>query len=154
MIIGHEPRDVTWLMSILERADPWVFESLCAGALPYVGFDYAEATKGSDDHGVDILALRGQEHWAIQCKRWTPNRYVDTSAVKQVISGALYYGCTHAAVLTTTLFSPKAEDLAEQYNIYLWDRYQLYYLIESQVNAMRAALGWSYYSVEEHPQGF
>lgn len=134
MTLDKESVNVQAVMAFLENMDPWDFEYLCAQSLLPCGFDRAEVTPGSNDYGVDILAQRGQEIWAIQCKRWKSNRYVDTSAVEQVFQGAHHYGCTHAAVLTTTLFTDLTRLYAQQRGVHCWDRYQLYYIVHAALH--------------------
>ena len=74
MVLGAESVNVQAIMAYLENMDPWDFESLCAQALCHYGFDSAEVTPGSNDHGVDFLGGRGEESWPLLCKRGTPPR--------------------------------------------------------------------------------
>lgn len=134
MKLEPESINVQLVMSFLENMDPWEFEHLCAQSLLRCGFQWTKVTPGSNDHGVDVLAQRGDELWAIQCKRWTPTRYVDMSAVRQAFEGAHYYGCTHGAVLSTSLFTDLTKAYAAQLGIHLWDRYQLYYIVHAALH--------------------
>lgn len=131
MTLEYDPWNVQLVMSFIENMDPWGFEHLCAQCLNRNGYSLAQVTPGSNDYGVDIIAVRGEEKWAFQCKRWKSNRYVDMSAVHQVYKGCHIYGCTHAAVITTTLFTDLTRVQAQQLGVHLWDRYQLYYLVHA-----------------------
>ncbi len=125
----QEPWNVAVYMDYVCNMGPWDFEKLCAQALQYRGWDWAGATPGSGDHGVDIIAQRGHARWAIQCKRYDLRHKVGEEVVKSLWRGAHIWGCTHAAILTTSFFTPQAQYIAPSYGVELWDRYQLYYLL-------------------------
>lgn len=126
-----EPWNVTVYMNYVENMDPWDFEKLCAQALLSCGFQTSGVTPGSGDHGVDIIACRGAEKWAIQCKRYSPPRRVGDNVVETLWRGAHIWGCTHAAILSTTYYTPQAMYVAPRYGVELWDRMQLYYLLQA-----------------------
>lgn len=128
-----EPWNVTAYMAYAQTMDPWDFEKLCAEALLQNGFQQAITTPGSGDYGVDIIAQRGNECWAIQCKRYTPPRRVGEDVVKTLWRGAHIWGCTHAAILSTTFYTPQAQYIAPTYGVELWDRYKLYYLLHAAI---------------------
>ena len=130
MTLEQEPVNVQVVMAFLENMDPWAFEHLCAQSLIHNGFDGTRVTPGSGDYGVDIIASRGNERWAVQCKRYTPTRYAGNNGIQEVYTGAHYYGCTHAAVMTTTLFTDLSKAIAHSLGVYLWDRYTLYYMVQ------------------------
>jgi len=98
------------------------FEHFCADLLLKNGFT-AEATSGSGDHGVDILAEKDGITYAIQCKRQSSN--VGNKAVQEIYSGRTFYGKNIGAVLTNQYFTSSAKEAAERTGIVLWDRGQL-----------------------------
>lgn len=96
------------------------FEAWCAGVLRRNGFYNVSVTKGSGDQGVDIIAWRNNEKYAIQCKRYT-NR-VGNKPVQEVYTGMTIYGCSRAIVITNSFFTQGAIDAARATGVELWDR--------------------------------
>lgn len=130
-----EPWNVSVYMDYVCNMDPWDFEKLCAEALRYYGFTSIAVTPGSGDYGVDVIAHREYQRWAIQCKRYAPTRRVGESVVETVWRGAHIWNCTHAAILTTSTFTPQAQFVAPKYGVELWDRLQLYYLLHHSLRS-------------------
>ena len=96
------------------------FEYLCAELLKRQGFSQVQVTRGSGDQGVDILAQKGNQKYAIQCKRYSSP--LGNSPVQEVYTGKVFYGCDVAAVLTNQYFTSSAKSLAEKTGVLLWDR--------------------------------
>ncbi|MCR4707783.1 MAG: restriction endonuclease [Clostridiales bacterium] len=95
------------------------FEAYCARVLRSSGFRHVELTPAGGDQGVDILAVRGGESWAVQCKNYSGA--VGNFAVQEVAAGQVYYGCDRAAVLCPGSFTRAARELAEANGVDLWD---------------------------------
>ncbi len=95
------------------------YEERCARRLRRCGFGRVTLTKGSGDQGVDILARRKGERYAIQCKYYA--RPVGNRAVQEAFAGAKYYGCDRAVVLTNSTFTAAAEELADSTGVLLWE---------------------------------
>ena len=95
------------------------FEAYCARVLRSNGFRHVELTPQGGDQGVDILAVRGGESWAVQCKNYSGA--VGNFAVQEVAAGQAYYGCDRAAVLCPGSFTRAAWELAEANRVNLWD---------------------------------
>lgn len=100
------------------------FEAFCADILKENHFENIQMTPASGDHGVDLVAWRVNRKFAIQCKRYT--RTVGNKAVQEVHAGRKLYACSEAAVLTSSYFSPQAEEEASELGVMLWDRDKLY----------------------------
>ena len=96
------------------------FEHYCAELLQRNGFTEVEVTKASGDFGVDVLAKKDGVSYAIQCKCYKDT--VGNHAVQEALSGAQYYHCMVAAVMTNNYFTPAAIETAEKTNVLLWDR--------------------------------
>lgn len=103
------------------------FESLMKTVLENNGFKDVEVTKSSGDFGVDIIALKDQIKYAIQCKKYSSP--VGISAVQEVIGSKSLYDCHVAVVLTNNTFTSSAKVLAEKNNVLLWDRAKLIELL-------------------------
>ena len=67
-------------------------------------------TQGGADQGVDLIVCKDGHRIAVQAKRWTG--VVGNKAVQEVIAGKLYYGCSHAWIVTSSTFSSNAVALA------------------------------------------
>ena len=107
-------RDVE--MSNAAELDPIEFEMFVANILSGFGWD-TNTTRASGDQGVDVLASSSGLTVAIQCKRYTGQ--VGNEAVQQVFAGKAHYLATHAAVVTTTNFTPAARQLAQSTGVLL-----------------------------------
>ena len=101
-------------------SDGGLFEFRCAEMLISRGFTDVELTKASRDQGVDIVARKGSELFAVQCKCY--KKPVGNKAVQEVYAGMTYYGCTSAAVMTNSVFTDSAKELAESLGVELWDK--------------------------------
>jgi hypothetical protein len=62
------------------------------------------------DQGVDIIATRNGQKYAIQCKSYSGQ--VGNAAVQEVIAGKIFYDCDYACVITNSNFTPSAYQLA------------------------------------------
>lgn len=99
------------------------FEKKCAVYLKRKGFRHVQITRGSGDQGIDILAKKGGKKYGFQCKYYqTP---VGNKAVQEAYSGAKYYECDVAVVITNTTFTKSAKELAERTEVRLWENQKL-----------------------------
>lgn len=103
------------------------FERFCASILSDNGYSNVTVTKGSGDHGVDILAFLGGQKYAIQCKRY--NKNIGNKAVQEVYSGKSIYNAQIAVVITNQFFTKQAKFDANKLGVRLWDRNTLNTLI-------------------------
>ena len=99
------------------------FEHFCANVLLKNDFENVIVTKGSGDHGVDILAEKDGNSYAIQCKCYNGN--IGNSAVQEILSGKNLYRKDIAAVLTNQYFTAQAKEEANILGVKLWDRDKL-----------------------------
>ena len=97
--------------------DPYEYEHYCAAQFLKYGWDEAEATSGSADQGVDVVAKRGDEHLVGQCKVY--QKPVGNSAVQEVVAGMGYYGANVGVVISNAGYTNSAKQLAEANNIKL-----------------------------------
>ncbi len=107
----------------LRKMDGWEFEDYAACLLEKNGFHHVQVTRGSMDQGVDIVAQRGGQVYAIQCKHYTGK--ISNKAVQEAYAGAEFYGCDVPVVLTSSYFTASAEELAQSIGVELWDREDL-----------------------------
>ena len=116
-------------LDIVDKMDGHSFEYYCAELLKKNGFVDVEVTRGSGDHGIDILADKDDNSYAIQCKCYTSN--IGNSAVQQAYTGKDLYKKDIAVVLTNQYFTPQAKAEADRLRVKLWDRDKLRELISN-----------------------
>jgi restriction system protein len=98
------------------------FEDYVAAKLRAAGYRVG-LTAVTGDFGVDLIASRGKDRIAIQCKRH--GRSVGPAAVQQVVAGALLHRCTSTMVVSNQEFTPAAIQLAGVHSCELVGRARL-----------------------------
>lgn len=96
------------------------FELFTVQLLLHNGFTDAYATKASCDYGIDVVAKKNGESYAIQCKCYS--KPVGNKAVQEAYSGKSVYKCDHAVVFTNNYYTKAAKITARENNVILWDR--------------------------------
>jgi len=96
--------------------DPFEYEHMCAAEFNKSGWE-ANATQGSSDQGVDVIARRGDEVLVAQCKRFA--KPVGNKAVQEVVAGLKFYKANRGVVIAPNGFTNSAEQLAAANNIML-----------------------------------
>lgn len=97
------------------------YEYKVAGYLRRRGFRKVRVTKASNDYGVDVIAYKRRQKYAVQCKYYS--KPVGVHAVQQVVGGMRYYDCDRAIVVTNNSFTRQAYELAEKNDVILIDHY-------------------------------
>jgi restriction system protein len=118
-------RDVLYLRLSLRSLDVMSgreFEKYVAARVRQMGWDVSP-TPATRDFGVDLIAERGDEYVAIQCKRLS--RPVGVAAVQQVVAGALHHRCSASAVVSNQEFTTAARELANTHGCRLVGRSKL-----------------------------
>lgn len=103
------------------------FEHYARLLLQQNGYTHVELTKASNDYGIDIVAMKGDVLYAIQCKKYSSKVGID--AIRQASTGCIYYDHDVAVVLTNSTFSSQAKTLALTLGVELWDEKTLASLI-------------------------
>ena len=100
--------------------DPFNYEKLCANHFQSKGYTCALTPK-SGDYGADIIAtdIRNGKKIAIQCKFYGKGHKVGIKAVQEVISAKQYYKCNEAWVVSNSVYTAQAEELAEETGVEL-----------------------------------
>lgn len=99
------------------------FEKYVADLLKDQGYRNIRLTPQAGDFGTDVLAERDGLRYAVQVKRYRGNVNVD--ALYQSLGGRDYYGCDRAMVVTNSVFTQAAKELASKANIQLVSRVEL-----------------------------
>lgn len=99
--------------------DGFEFEHRCAAYLKANGYHKVTVTPPSGDQGIDVIAYRAGLKYGIQCKYYSAP--VGNKAVQEAYSGARFYDCDRAAVMTNHTFTKSARELADKLEVELWD---------------------------------
>ncbi len=105
-----------------DKLDGFAFESFIAKIMEFNKFTDVSITRGSGDQGGDILAKRGDEKLVLQTKRFSIDKKVTNSAVQEVLGAIAWYNVHKGIVVTNSIFTNSAKELAQKNNIELWDR--------------------------------
>ncbi len=95
------------------------FEKFIAELLNKFGFN-AQATKLSGDQGVDVIATKNDIKIAIQTKCYSMP--VGNNAIQEAVAGKAYYHADKCMVITNSIFTKSAKNLAKANDVELWDR--------------------------------
>lgn len=106
-------------LSHVDAMDGLDFEKYVANLLKQQGYSNVSLTE-QYDYGVDIIATKDGICWGIQVKRYSG--LVKAEAVRQVVTGLRVYGCDRAMVITNSVFSRVAVQLADSNDCVLVDR--------------------------------
>ncbi len=132
-----------------DMMDGHEFEYFCADLLKRNGFENVEVTKGSGDHGVDILAEKEGVTYAIQCKCYSSN--IGNAAIQQVHTGKSLYHKDVAIVMTNRYFTAQAKEEAKSLLVKLWDRDKI---LEMGADSNNQIYARPYYNNKEMERGF
>lgn len=99
--------------------DGLVFEKYVAELLKSRSYQQVKLTERYD-LGIDIIAVKDGVRWGIQVKRYT--HMVKLAAVQQVVAALQHYGCDRPMVITNSIFSRPAQNLAKSSHCILIDK--------------------------------
>lgn len=125
----------------IDKLDGYQFERYVGDLLKADHFYDISLTQSSNDYGIDILAKKGKDKYAIQCKKYSSK--VGVHAVQQVSSGCLYYQCDHAIVITNSVYTSQAITLANSLHVLLWDGAVLKKLINQKQTTKKRLLAFA-----------
>lgn len=94
------------------------YEKKCSEELRKMGFSNIEVTRASADQGIDVIAWKDGLKYGIQCKHYSGS--VPNKAVQEASAGAKFYDCDVAVVMTNSIFTKSAEELAHKIGVKLW----------------------------------
>lgn len=117
---------VAYLTSGLREVDAMSgvdFENYVATRLRAAGYRVS-LTKVTGDFGVDLIASKGRERVAVQCKRH--GQRVGPAAVQQVVAGAAMHRCSATMVVSNQDFTVAAVALARMHSCELVGRSRLH----------------------------
>lgn len=110
------------LSEIVPEMSGVMYERYVGSRLAIMGYTEIDYTPASGDFGADILAIAPDgSKTCIQCKRY--ESVVGLDAVQQVLGGKAYYKCDKAIVITNSIFTPQAKQLANNTDVELWENF-------------------------------
>jgi HJR/Mrr/RecB family endonuclease len=110
------------LSTISGRLDGIAFEHYISRLLESQNFTHIKLTERYD-LGIDIIARKDGVNWGIQVKYY--RGLVGADAVRQVVTALNMYGCQRAMVVTNSVFSRPATQLAASNDCELADKDEL-----------------------------
>ncbi|PEZ36119.1 restriction endonuclease [Bacillus thuringiensis] len=116
----------------IDKMDGFQFEVYLKALFRELGYR-PEVTKRSCDYGVDVIY-----RIVIQAKRYGIKNRVGIRAVQEVYAGKAYYKADEAWIVTNSVFTKQAEELAKACQVKLIDRLELQNLI-NKVNPEQKA---------------
>lgn len=94
------------------------------------GFNVS-TTRATGDFGADLVLERDGTRTVVQAKRWDDS--VGIEAVYEVVGAKAHYGASEAVVVTNSLFTPAAVELANDNGVALVERDELVDMLAGQV---------------------
>jgi hypothetical protein len=119
--IAPQPQSISQRNSL--HMDGRQFEEYIAWLLRKLGYSEVSTTRGSGDHGADVLATKDDVRIAIQAKKWESS--VGNKAVQEVFAATRHYGADVGWVITNSTFTPHARELAHSCGVRLIDGHEL-----------------------------
>lgn len=116
-------------LEYIDELDGFEFEIFVAKLLTCLGYNNSIVTQSSGDYGIDVIAIKDDIKYAIQCKNYS--QPVGNKAVQEAYSGKSFYNCHVAIVVTNNYFTNSAKKQAEKNDVVLWDRDKLNEMIET-----------------------
>lgn len=102
--------------------DPYEFEGNCKKILEKAGWE-ARTTPKSGDQGVDVIAKKNDILIVVQCKFYS--QPVGNKAVQEIAAGKTYYKADYAVVVTNSIYTKAAKQLAKSCGVVLLNVKQL-----------------------------
>ncbi|OJE50688.1 restriction endonuclease [Bacillus proteolyticus] len=111
----------------IDKMDGHQFEVYLKALFRELGYS-PTVTKQSNDFGADLV-LKGKSRIVIQAKRYGMKNRVGISAVQEIYAAQAYYKAHEGWVVTNSVYTRQAKELAEACNVKLIDRVELQKLI-------------------------
>lgn len=125
--IRHKQRKRKYLRSDISKIDKMSgheFEEYLQYYFEKKGYKCKNVGQNGHDYGVDLIIKKNGVAVAVQAKRY--NSSVGIKAIQEVIAGANFYHCDQKLVVTNSTYTAAARKMANECNVQLIDRNQLY----------------------------
>ncbi|PWR73108.1 restriction endonuclease [Methanospirillum stamsii] len=132
--VKQEKEDLDKFAAGLLKQEPFIkyldntsgheFEELLGKKLNEEGFSVT-VTKGSRDHGADIIISKNNDTFIIQCKRYKKGTNVSNKAVQEIVGALKVYNAKKGVVITNRSYTNPARELALINDVKLIERSHL-----------------------------
>lgn len=110
-------------MSKVDHMEGHEFEEYLQAHFQHLGYRCKLVGAHGHDYGVDLIVKKDGISTAVQAKRY--DGLVGIKAVQEIVSGRTYYDCDKAMVVTNSMFTKPARELAAKCEVELIDRSKL-----------------------------
>nr|WP_077303355.1 restriction endonuclease [Virgibacillus pantothenticus] len=107
----------------IDRMDGFQFEAYLKVLFKKLGYRPV-VTQKSGDYGADVI-LKGKNKVVIHAKRYGYKNRVSMDAVREVYAAQAFYQADEAWVITNSLYTKQAKELAKACGVKLLDRFAL-----------------------------
>ncbi|OUQ13852.1 hypothetical protein B5E87_04550 [Massilimicrobiota sp. An142] len=121
-LLGDTPIYNSYTIDDIDNMSGREFEKYLFQLFEQMGY-ICTLTSESNDQGLDLIVEKYGKKIGIQAKCY--KNKVGNTAVQEVLSGVQYYNCDEGMVITNSLFTSSADDLATKTGIVLWNRANL-----------------------------
>lgn len=118
-------------MTHIDLMQGYEFEYFLKTLFFYLGYD-AKETPRRGDFGADLILTKDGIVTVVQAKRYSKN--VGVRSVQEITLAKTHYQADRGMVVTNSLFTPQAEQLARENSIQLIDRHELQEMMEEVRN--------------------
>lgn len=116
------------------------YEHFVADVLKNQGYTNVQVTQQSGDYGIDVLAQKGRDKYAVQCKHYSDP--VGVKAIQEAYSGMMYYKCDRAMVITNSSFTKPAMQMAHKLGVELMGNVCMQESFKPKVYKKKSRLEW------------
>ncbi len=127
------------------------YEHFCAEWLMQEkNYKNAVVTPPSGDFGADLVAEDWHaQKWVFQCKYYQSS--LGNKPIQEVVAAKSHYGAMYAGVITNSVFTEKAKQLASENQVVLFERVTFYHAKPEKSEPERKAKEKGTYTLEEKP---
>jgi HJR/Mrr/RecB family endonuclease len=100
---------------------PYEFEHFVAKLLREMGYS-TKVTQKTGDYGVDIIARKNNDTYAVQCKRFQEGNLVGNRDIQMILGARHIINANKCIFVTTSKFTKQAIQQAKGCPIELWDK--------------------------------
>jgi len=108
---------------------PFEFEHFVAKLLREMGYN-TKVTQKTGDYGVDIIAKKDNQTFAVQCKRYQEKNLVGNRDIQRILGAMNSIKADRSIFVTTSKFTKQAIKQSEGCLIELWDKIILHKLVK------------------------
>lgn len=117
----------------IDLMEGFEFEFFLSSLFFYMGYE-VKTTAKRGDFGADLIVTNHEGSAVLQAKRYSKN--VGSRSVQEVLVAKRHYKTDHAIVVTNSMFTDQAEQVARENGVRLIDRNELAEMLVSVQNVL------------------